>query len=40
MFPALLIENDIATAQSIEVMLRSESFNVYGTVRGVRRQHS
>jgi len=27
----LLIEDDSATAQSIELMLKSESFNVYTT---------
>jgi two-component system cell cycle response regulator CtrA len=30
----LLIEDDIATAQSIELMLRSENFNVYATDLG------
>ena len=30
----LLIEDDTATAQSIELMLKSESFNVYGTDLG------
>jgi two-component system, cell cycle response regulator CtrA len=30
----LLIENDSATAQSIEPMLKSESFNVYTTDLG------
>ena len=31
---ALLIEDDSATAQSIELMLKSESFNVYTTDLG------
>ena len=30
----LLIEDDVATAQSIELMLKSEGFNVYGTDLG------
>jgi len=30
----LLIEDDSATAQSIELMLKSESFNVYTTDLG------
>ena len=30
----LLIEDDAATAQSIELMLKSESFNVYTTYLG------
>jgi two-component system, cell cycle response regulator CtrA len=30
----LLIEDDVATAQSIELMLKSESFNVYTTDLG------
>ena len=30
----LLIEDDAATAQSIELMLKSESFNVYATDLG------
>ena len=30
----LLIEDDRATAQSIELMLQSEGFNVYGTDLG------
>ena len=30
----LLVEDDIATAQSIELMLKSESFNVYATDLG------
>ncbi len=31
---ALLVEDDSATAQSIELMLKSESFNVYTTDLG------
>jgi two-component system cell cycle response regulator CtrA len=34
---ALLIEDDSATAQSIELMLKSESFNVYTTDLGEER---
>ena len=30
----LLVEDDSATAQSIELMLKSESFNVYATDLG------
>ncbi len=30
----LLIEDDSATAQSIELMLKSESFNIYTTYLG------
>jgi len=32
----LLIEDDSATAQSIELMLKSEGFNVYSTDLGKR----
>jgi DNA-binding response OmpR family regulator len=32
----LLIEDDTATAQSIELMLKSEGFNVYTTDLGKR----
>ncbi len=34
----LLIEDDSATAQSIELMLKSESFNVYTTDLARRRR--